>query len=209
MFSHIKIDSYITRLSFQQYLKFIHFDVGQKSIFKTSRRVYFVHVVQKWSDEFLLCSLQNEFQNRKNQRIGPKYIVHVLQFFSSLHFFLFHSQEVIFGNCSCFPAADKLQTRNLSATDQQSPPNVTKTTLSQQMMNDSSMDKIKYMKMKRKSFFNEATIGKCDRNCKNFFLFIGITICFVLISFISSTPHKIMLLRYVGNSVLLELTKLP
>ena len=62
--------------------------------------------------------------------------------------------------------------------------------------------------LKRKSFFNEATIGKCDRKCKNFIVFIGLTIVSVLLGFVGSTPHKIMVLRLVTPFPAGKITKI-
>ncbi|XP_065648193.1 solute carrier organic anion transporter family member 4C1 isoform X3 [Hydra vulgaris] len=45
-----------------------------------------------------------------------------------------------------------------------------------------------------------ATPGKCDRHCKNAFLFILSVIILIVLSFLSGTPHKIAVLRCVPDN---------
>lgn len=40
-----------------------------------------------------------------------------------------------------------------------------------------------------------ATFGACDRGCKNFGVFLALTIPVLFIAFLAATPHKILVLR--------------
>ena len=51
------------------------------------------------------------------------------------------------------------------------------------------------MQMMAQSLYNKATFGPCDRGCKNIYYFAIIGSITILLTFISATPHKIMILR--------------
>lgn len=121
----------------------------------------------------------------------------------------------MFGNCTCFPPMDRPQnpgnssnamtsitlSSNSTGPETFSPELMERLTPKEKMNyidNLSPRAKIQFLeilKIRIGTFFNTANIGKCDRGCKNFYYFILLTILLVLCSFISSTPHKIMVLR--------------
>lgn len=127
----------------------------------------------------------------------------------------FNSQEAVFGNCTCFPGAPASSDTNNNSQSSIFPlmprtpslpgtsGNITtsqrKIGLDLESFKKLSPQKKKLMLKKfsiaRQTFYNEATIGKCDRNCKNFIYFVIACLGSVMISFVGSTPHKIMVLR--------------
>jgi len=50
------------------------------------------------------------------------------------------------------------------------------------------------------TLYNHANLGVCDRQCKNFLIFVIIITVGILLSFVASTPHKIALLRSVPDN---------
>eukprot|EP00111_Clytia_hemisphaerica_P005496 TCONS_00015937-protein len=123
---------------------------------------------------------------------------------------------LVFGNCGCFPG-NHTKSLNIPGVMQPPPggrpgglPSSNSTTVANQqgfdmsklksMSREQKMALFKQMGIMRKAFFNEATVGKCDRDCKNFILFIICTLFFVMIAFVASTPNKIMVLRSVPDN---------
>lgn len=51
-----------------------------------------------------------------------------------------------------------------------------------------------------RTLYNQVSIGSCDRDCKNFIVFVLIVMVSIIFSFLAGTPHKIIILRYSGNT---------
>lgn len=106
-----------------------------------------------------------------------------------------------FGNCSCITPQLKSRSTNQTVFMPSINTNMMRN-ISTNRMSQKDVMKMKMMMMKKmdQSLVNRATFGKCDRGCKNFFLFVVIICVAIIISFLSGTPHKIMVLRCVPDN---------
>ena len=63
------------------------------------------------------------------------------------------------------------------------------------MFNLNNMTMQQKIQMMAKSLYNKATVGPCDRGCKNLYYMAVLMGFMVLISLFSSTPHKFAVMR--------------